>query len=196
MFVARALARTRDRRCTLGTSRPEPKTYALNRYDFEAHWHWGIIEQRLANRAYLLGHDYSIVDTWPLGWARMMPFVLGADDTWTVTPLQAAARRGLGPPCGERVEALRNAQLQNRNGRSSQGGHVPLQRTPQKRHVSAQPRPSAPGPAFTVAAHTGHTSGLADEHVQGNVVILPASWANDFCVLPAQPQTLPGAGRK
>ena len=29
-------------------------------------------------------------------------------------------------------------------------------------------------------AHTGHTSGLADEHVQGNVVILPANWANDF----------------
>jgi uncharacterized protein YcsI (UPF0317 family) len=28
--------------------------------------------------------------------------------------------------------------------------------------------------------HTGHTSGLADEHVQGNVVILPQAWANDF----------------
>ncbi|MGA1060553.1 MAG: putative hydro-lyase, partial [Burkholderiaceae bacterium] len=26
----------------------------------------------------------------------------------------------------------------------------------------------------------GHTSGLADEHVQGNVVILPQAWANDF----------------
>ena len=28
--------------------------------------------------------------------------------------------------------------------------------------------------------HTGHTSGLADEHVQGNVVLLPQAWANDF----------------
>jgi len=28
--------------------------------------------------------------------------------------------------------------------------------------------------------HTGHTSGLADEHVQGNVVILPQAWANNF----------------
>lgn len=27
---------------------------------------------------------------------------------------------------------------------------------------------------------TGHTSGLADQHVQGNVVILPAALANDF----------------
>ena len=27
---------------------------------------------------------------------------------------------------------------------------------------------------------TGHTSGLADQHVQGNVVILPRAWATDF----------------
>jgi uncharacterized protein YcsI (UPF0317 family) len=30
------------------------------------------------------------------------------------------------------------------------------------------------------AEWAGHTSGLADEHVQGNVVILPAQWAADF----------------
>ncbi len=29
-------------------------------------------------------------------------------------------------------------------------------------------------------AWAGHTSGLADEHVQGNVVILPKAWAEDF----------------
>jgi uncharacterized protein YcsI (UPF0317 family) len=27
---------------------------------------------------------------------------------------------------------------------------------------------------------TGHTSGIADRHVQGNVVILPSRWADDF----------------
>lgn len=30
------------------------------------------------------------------------------------------------------------------------------------------------------AEWAGHTSGLADEHVQGNVVILPAQWVADF----------------
>ncbi|MGA0179344.1 MAG: D-glutamate cyclase family protein, partial [Burkholderiaceae bacterium] len=34
--------------------------------------------------------------------------------------------------------------------------------------------------AIRSGQHTGHTSGLADEHVQGNVVILPQAWANDF----------------
>lgn len=28
--------------------------------------------------------------------------------------------------------------------------------------------------------HRGHTSGLAERHVQGNVVILPSAWADDF----------------
>jgi uncharacterized protein YcsI (UPF0317 family) len=28
--------------------------------------------------------------------------------------------------------------------------------------------------------HAGHTSGLAHDHVQGNVVILPQAWADDF----------------
>ncbi|MGA1167458.1 MAG: putative hydro-lyase [Burkholderiaceae bacterium] len=34
--------------------------------------------------------------------------------------------------------------------------------------------------AIRSGQHTGHTSGLADEHVQGNVVILPQAWANNF----------------
>lgn len=34
--------------------------------------------------------------------------------------------------------------------------------------------------AIRLGQHSSHTSGLAQDHVQGNVVILPAEWAGDF----------------
>ena len=52
---------------------PDPKEYAVNRYDFEAWRHWNIIEERLSQHPYMLGDEYGIVDIalWP--WARMVP---------------------------------------------------------------------------------------------------------------------------
>jgi GST-like protein len=52
---------------------PDPKEYAVNRYDFEAWRHWNIIEERLSKHPYMLGDEYGIVDIalWP--WARMVP---------------------------------------------------------------------------------------------------------------------------
>ena len=51
--------------------------YATERYAFEARRHWGILDRRLADRAYVLGDAYTIVDMAVWGWARMVPFVLG-----------------------------------------------------------------------------------------------------------------------
>lgn len=58
---------------------PEPLPYAINRYRFEAERHYGIIDQRLADNAYMLGDTYTIVDMALWGWARALPMVLGAD---------------------------------------------------------------------------------------------------------------------
>jgi len=87
---------------------PEPKAYALNRYDFEAHRHWNLLEQRLHGRSFLLGEEYSIVDMAFWGWARMLPFVLGTDDTWVRYPrikrlLDTISAR----PAAQAVERLR-----------------------------------------------------------------------------------------
>jgi GST-like protein len=60
---------------------PEPVPYALNRYLYEARRHYGILDSRLANRRYLVGESYSIVDMAMWGWVRMVPFILG-DDAW------------------------------------------------------------------------------------------------------------------
>ena len=64
---------------------PEKVPYAHNRYQYEAERHFGVIDQRLAQRHYMLGDQYTIVDMALWGWARILPFVLG-DDAWAKFP--------------------------------------------------------------------------------------------------------------
>ena len=56
---------------------PEKVDYAHNRYQFEAQRHYGILNDHLAKRRYMVGDTYTIVDMDVWGWARMIPFVLG-----------------------------------------------------------------------------------------------------------------------
>ena len=64
---------------------PEPKAYAVNRYDFEAWRHWEILDKRLGQGRYLLGNEYTIVDMAAWGWARVVPFILGVE-AWDKLP--------------------------------------------------------------------------------------------------------------
>jgi GSH-dependent disulfide-bond oxidoreductase len=64
---------------------PEPMPYAVNRYQFEAKRHYGILDDRLAGHRYMLGDAYTIVDMAVWGWARLVPFIMG-DDAWTHFP--------------------------------------------------------------------------------------------------------------
>ncbi|MDI1239649.1 MAG: glutathione S-transferase N-terminal domain-containing protein [Polaromonas sp.] len=86
---------------------PEPKDYAVNRYDFEAWRHWRIINARLAGQPWMLGEDYTLVDMAVWGWARVAPFVLGAQ-AWEELPhvkrlLDVINAR----PAAQRAEALK-----------------------------------------------------------------------------------------
>jgi GSH-dependent disulfide-bond oxidoreductase len=65
---------------------PQTQDYALNRYDFEAHRHWGVIERHLQDRDYMVGDAYSVVDMAVWGWARMLPYVTGLTDVWADYP--------------------------------------------------------------------------------------------------------------
>ena len=58
---------------------PEPKAYALNRYDFEAWRHWALLDAHFAQRRCMLSETYSLVDMAVSGWARVLLFVLGAE---------------------------------------------------------------------------------------------------------------------
>ena len=87
MFIASGVGPFSGQSVHFRHAAPEPKEYALNRYDFEAHRHWKLIEDRLAASHYLVGKEYSIVDMAFWGWARLMPFVLGTGDaTWAAYP--------------------------------------------------------------------------------------------------------------
>ena len=64
---------------------PEKVAYAVNRYIFEAQRHFGVLNERLADRKYMVGDTYTIVDMDVWGWARMVPFVLG-EEQWSKFP--------------------------------------------------------------------------------------------------------------
>ena len=110
MFIASGIGPYSGQAVHFRVAAPEPKDYALNRYDFEAHRHWKIIDERLAGQPWMVGKDYGIVDMAFWGWARLMPFVLGldADAAWAQYPnvkrlLDTINAR----PAAARVEALR-----------------------------------------------------------------------------------------
>lgn len=87
---------------------PEPNPYSLNRYDFEAWRHWKILNARLADRPWMVGEDYTLVDMAVWGWARAVPFALGAE-AWEQLPhvkrlLDTVSER----PAAQRAVALKD----------------------------------------------------------------------------------------
>lgn len=86
---------------------PEPKEYALNRYQFEAERHWGLVNERLATREWMVGDAYTLVDMAVWGWARMIPRAMG-EEAWKTLPhvkrhLDAINAR----PAAQRAESLK-----------------------------------------------------------------------------------------
>ena len=87
---------------------PEPKAYALNRYDFEAWRHWTLLDAHLARRRYMLGETYSLVDMAVWGWARVLPFVLGAEASAQLPNVKRLLDEINARPAAQRAEALKS----------------------------------------------------------------------------------------
>ncbi|MGI9023983.1 MAG: glutathione S-transferase family protein [Burkholderiaceae bacterium] len=107
MFVASGIGPYSGQAVHFKHFAPDPKEYAVNRYDFEAQRHWNLIDARLAGRRYMVGDQYTIVDMAVWGWARAVPFILGAE-AWDKLPhvkrlLDEISAR----PAAQRVEALK-----------------------------------------------------------------------------------------
>ncbi len=64
---------------------PETLPYAVQRYEFEAWRHWRILDRHLADRAWMVGDDYSIVDMAVWGWGKSATSALG-EDAWEQLP--------------------------------------------------------------------------------------------------------------
>jgi GST-like protein len=79
----------------------------VNRYDFEAWRHWLLINEQLAHRPYMLGDEYTVVDMSVWGWARVVPFVLGAG-AWDKLPHVKRLLDDINArPAAQRAEALK-----------------------------------------------------------------------------------------
>jgi GST-like protein len=85
MFAATGLGPYSGQSVHFRNYAPEKLPYAINRYAFEAQRHYGILEERLASRKYMLGNEYTIVDMDVWGWARLLPFVVG-EENWAKYP--------------------------------------------------------------------------------------------------------------
>jgi GST-like protein len=110
MFVASGVGPFSGQSVHFRNFAPDPKEYALNRYDFEAHRHWKIADDRLKAGRYLLGAEYGIVDMALWGWARMIPYILGGDANWAKYPnVKRLVDEVNARPAAARVEKLRTA---------------------------------------------------------------------------------------
>jgi GSH-dependent disulfide-bond oxidoreductase len=79
MFVATGLGPYSGQAVHFKTVAPKELEYAQNRYLYEAHRHYKILDEHLATSRYMVGDSYSIVDMALWGWARLGAFVLGED---------------------------------------------------------------------------------------------------------------------
>ncbi len=111
MFVATGIGPYSGQAVHFKHFAPEPKAYAVNRYDFEAQRHWALIDAQLAKHRYMLGNRYTIVDMAVWGWARAVPFILGAD-AWTTLPnVKRLLDEINARPAAQRAEALKTQHV-------------------------------------------------------------------------------------
>ena len=85
MFVATGVGPYSGQSVHFRNFAPEKLPYAINRYAYEAQRHFGLLNERLGARKYMLGDSYTIVDMNVWGWARLIPMALG-EDFWPKFP--------------------------------------------------------------------------------------------------------------
>ena len=108
MFVASGIGPYSGQAVHFRHAAPEPKEYALNRYDFEAWRHWNIIDAQLAKSKYMLGDTYTLIDMAVWGWARAVPRILG-DGVWDKLPnVKRLLDEINARPAAQRADALKD----------------------------------------------------------------------------------------
>lgn len=68
LFIASGLGPFSGQAVHFQTAAPEGLDYAVNRYRREAERHYQVLDKHLAERAFILGDDYSIADMSAWGW--------------------------------------------------------------------------------------------------------------------------------
>jgi GST-like protein len=115
MFVASGIGPFTGQAVHFKHYAPEPVPYAVNRYDFEAWRHWKILNAHLADRTWMMRDSYTLLDMAVWGWARAVPFALGAE-AWGELPHVKRLLDGV----SERPAAQRAAALKDRHAFKSE----------------------------------------------------------------------------
>lgn len=80
MFIGTGLGPYSGQAVHFQRAAPEKLPYAINRYRREAERHWGILDQHLAGRAFIVGDEYTIADMSAWGWIDRAKFVFWGDE--------------------------------------------------------------------------------------------------------------------
>lgn len=107
MFVASGIGPYSGQAVHFQHHAPEKLPYAINRYRFEAQRHYAIADARLADRPYMLGDRYTIVDMALWGWARLLPVVLGDDALAALPNLSRLMSEISARPAAAQAESLK-----------------------------------------------------------------------------------------
>lgn len=108
MFVATGIGPYSGQSVHFRHFAPAGNEYGVNRYLFEAERHYGILNDRLADRAYMVGDTYTIVDMCVWGWARLVPFVIGEGALEGMTHLNRLVQEINAHPAAERALAIKD----------------------------------------------------------------------------------------
>ena len=79
MFIATGLGPYSGQAVHFRHFAPKDLDYANNRYQYEAHRHYKVLDDHLAKSRYMVGDSYTIVDMAFWGWARMAAFTIGEE---------------------------------------------------------------------------------------------------------------------
>ena len=106
MFIASGIGPYSGQSVHFQAYAPETLSYAINRYRFEAQRHYTILDDRLAERPYMMGDAYSIIDMAIWGWARLIPRVLDANAWDDLRNLKRLVDEITARPAAKRVMEL------------------------------------------------------------------------------------------
>ena len=90
-----------------GNHAPEKIEYAIKRYDFEANRHYGILNDHLEGKEWMVGDTYTIGDMALWGWGRMAKFVLGEEAAAKYPNVTGLVARISATDAAKRAEAIK-----------------------------------------------------------------------------------------
>lgn len=108
MFVATGIGPYCGQAVHFSRFAPEKIPYAINCYAREAERHWGIIDEQLKSRRYMLGDDYTLIDMSVWGWATRLGFAVGENWATLFPNVKRHTDEISARPAAQRATALKD----------------------------------------------------------------------------------------